>query len=83
MNQQEIKTIVSDILVDMLLISETEIKPDSTFKDLGADSLDEVEIILEVERKFHISISEEMIPQVLSVESLSNYIEKKIKEQST
>ncbi|MBI5218526.1 MAG: acyl carrier protein [Bacteroidia bacterium] len=80
MNLQEIKTIVTEILTDKLGISETEINFESTMKDLGADSFDEVEIILELEHKFGISIPDDIIQEVQNIESLCIYIEKQITE---
>lgn len=78
MNHQEICTIVTEILMEKLGISETKISSESTMKDIGADSLDEVEIILEIEHKFGISIPDNIIPEVQNIGSLCNYIEKEL-----
>ena len=78
MNQQEIKIIVTEIIVNKLGISETEISSESTMKDLGADSLDEVEIILDIERKLEIIIPDEIAPEVQTVGNLCKFIEELI-----
>jgi acyl carrier protein len=49
MDELEIEKKVTEILVTKLGISKTEFNPEFTLKDLGADSLDEVEIILDLE----------------------------------
>lgn len=83
MNQQEILPKVTEILVEELAISGNEITLDSTFKNLGADSLDEVEIIIHIEKKFHITIPDEAATKLHDVRSLCKYIEDKLQEQST
>ena len=66
-SRQEIESKVNDILVDKLGVSEIEVKPEATLKDeLGADSLDAVEIVMELEREFGISISDEELNDVTS-----------------
>lgn len=66
-SRQEIESKVNDILVDKLGVSEIEVKPEATLKDeLGADSLDAVEIVMELEREFGISISDEELDGVTS-----------------
>jgi len=76
MNLQEIEKIVTDIVVDKLGVSNAQITIDSTFKDLGADSLDQVEIIIELEKVFGISIPDNILSEVQNIESLCSYIEK-------
>ncbi|MHB9142356.1 MAG: acyl carrier protein [Paludibacter sp.] len=78
MNQQEIETIVTEILVEELAITENEITLDSTFKDLGADSLDEMEIMIHIEKEFHITIPEEAATRLHDVRGLCKYIEDKL-----
>lgn len=80
---QEIITKVTGILVDELAIFENEITLDSTFKSLGADSLDEAEIMIQIEKKFHIAISDETAIKLYNVRGLCKYIEDKLQEQST
>lgn len=78
MNQQEIETKVTEMLMNKLRISKTEISFESTLKDLGADSLEGVEIILELEKEFGIGIPDDITPEVQNIGGLCKYIEKKI-----
>ncbi len=77
MTRQEIETIVTEILIDKLNISASKINLDSTLKDLGADSLQEVDIIIELENIFSISIPDYLDPEAQKISSLCNFIEKK------
>ena len=53
----EIQERVAAIIVDKLGVSESQITPEATFaQDLGADSLDTVELIMELEKEFDITI---------------------------
>ena len=55
----EIESKVKDIIVDKLGVDEAEVKPEASFtNDLGADSLDTVELIMEFENEFSIFISD-------------------------
>ena len=64
MNRQEIEEIVIEIIAEELSIDTSEINLDSTFKDLGADSLDEMEIMIHIEKKF-ISLFPTILQQTL------------------
>lgn len=62
MNKQEIIEKVNEIIVDKLGVDPNEVKPESKLEeDLKADSLDAVEIIMELEHEFNISISDQTI----------------------
>jgi len=76
MNHQEIKKIVTKIVSRKLKISMDEIIPDSTLKDLGADSLDELEVIIELEEIFGITFSDDIQSEDLNPMSLCRYFEK-------
>ncbi|MBN2745610.1 MAG: acyl carrier protein [Bacteroidales bacterium] len=54
-----------------------EIIPDSTLKDLGADSLDELEIIIELEQKLDIILPDDIQPEVQTIGNLCKFIEKR------
>lgn len=57
MNRQEIETKVNEIIVDKLGVDPDLIRPEAELvADLNADSLDAVEIVMELEREFHINI---------------------------
>lgn len=78
MNKQEIKIVVSEIIEKKLGISRTEIDSESTLKELGADSLDELEIILDIERRLKIILPDDITPEVQTIGNLCKFIEKKI-----
>ena len=60
MNRQEIEKKVNDVLNDVLGIAYSEIKDDAVLEDdFGADSLDAVELVMELEHEFGISIPDE------------------------
>ena len=73
----DIKTKVTKIIVDKLGVDESEIKDDSSFtNDLGADSLDTVELIMEFEKEFDISIPDEEAENIQTVGDAVSYLEK-------
>ena len=72
----EIAERVTSIIVDKLGIPETEVKPEATFaNDLGADSLDTVELIMEFEKEFGITIPEDQADKIQTVGDAIAYIE--------
>ena len=72
----EIEKKVRDIIVDKLCISEDEIKPEASFQnDLGADSLDTVELIMEFERVFEVNSPDEDAEKIATVGDAIAYIE--------
>ncbi len=69
---------VKKIMADHLEISEDEIKLESDFQDdLGVDSLDIFEIVMEIEDEFDLEIPNEDIENVKTVEDLVKYIDSK------
>jgi acyl carrier protein len=76
----EIASKVQAIIVDKLGVDEGEVTPEANFtNDLGADSLDTVELIMEFEKEFNISIPDEQAEGIASVGDAISYIEKNIK----
>jgi acyl carrier protein len=72
----EIASRVKAIIVDKLGIEESEVTEAAEFtKDLGADSLDTVELIMEFEKEFGISIPDEQAEGISSVGDAIAYIE--------
>ncbi len=68
---------VKGIIVDKLTVDEAEVTPAAEFsKDLGADSLDTVELIMEFEKEFGISIPDEDAEKITTVGDAIEYIEK-------
>jgi acyl carrier protein len=72
----EIAERVKAIIVDKLSVSESEVTPEATFaQDLGADSLDTVELIMEFEKEFNIQIPDEKAEGIQTVGDAIKYIE--------
>ncbi|MBR9919749.1 MAG: acyl carrier protein [Bacteroidetes bacterium] len=72
----DIKEKVVQIIVDKLGVDESEIAETSNFtNDLGADSLDTVELIMEFEKEFDISIPDEEAEKILTVGDAITYLE--------
>jgi acyl carrier protein len=71
----EILERVKNIIVDRLGVEEGEIKLESSFKeDLGADSLDVVELVMELEDEFDMEISDEDAEKINTVGDVVTYI---------
>ena len=68
---------VKDVIIDKLGVEEESIKSEAHFvNDLGADSLDTVELIMEFEEEFGIEIPDDDAEKITSVGSAVEYIEK-------
>ena len=72
----EISERVTAIIVDKLGVNEAEVKPEAAFTtDLGADSLDTVELIMEFEKEFGITIPDDKAETIQTVGDAIAYIE--------
>lgn len=72
----EIADKVKAIIVDKLSVDENEVTPTAEFsKDLGADSLDTVELIMEFEKEFGLTIPDEDAEKITTVGDAIAYIE--------
>ncbi len=72
----EISERVKAIIVEKLGVDETEVTPEATFaQDLGADSLDTVELIMEFEKEFGITIPDDKAEGIKTVGDAIAYIE--------
>lgn len=70
---------VKNIVVEQLGVSEADVQIDSTFiDDLGADSLDIVELIMAFEEEFEIEISDDAAEKIKTVRDAVDYIEKQV-----
>ncbi|MBT3300016.1 MAG: acyl carrier protein [Candidatus Marinimicrobia bacterium] len=68
---------IKEVVIDKLGVDESAIKPESHFiDDLGADSLDTVELIMEFEEEFGIEIPDEDAENIMTVGAALAYIEK-------
>lgn len=71
----DIATRVKAIIVDKLGVDENEVTPEASFtNDLGADSLDTVELIMEFEKEFNLSIPDDEAEKISTVGEAINYI---------
>ena len=66
---------VKKIVVEQLGVNETEVRPDSSFvDDLGADSLDTVELVMALEEEFDCEIPDEAAEKITTVQQAIDYI---------
>lgn len=67
---------VTKIVIDRLNVEESEVKLEASFKeDLGADSLDVVELVMELEDEFDMEISDDDAEKIVTVGDAVNYIQ--------
>ena len=72
----DIASRVKAIIVDKLGVSESEVSEEASFSnDLGADSLDTVELIMEFEKEFDIQIPDDQAENIATVKQAVEYIE--------
>ncbi|MDO4762952.1 MAG: acyl carrier protein [Flavobacteriaceae bacterium] len=77
----DITSRVKAIIADKLDVEETEVTPEASFtNDLGADSLDTVELIMEFEKEFNIQIPDDQAEKIQTVGHAIAYIEEVIKQ---
>ncbi|MDR3219356.1 MAG: acyl carrier protein [Dysgonamonadaceae bacterium] len=73
----EIAERVKNIIVDKLSVEESEVTNDASFtNDLGADSLDTVELIMEFEKEFGVTIPDDQAEKISTVGDAIAYVEK-------
>ncbi|MBE2247213.1 MAG: acyl carrier protein [Candidatus Competibacteraceae bacterium] len=76
----DIASRVKAIIVDKLGVDEAEVTPQANFtNDLGADSLDTVELIMEFEKEFNIAIPDDQAEKISTVGEAIKYIEENAK----
>mgnify|MGYP000969490708 CR=1 FL=1 len=76
----DITSRVKAIIADKLDVEETEVTPEASFtNDLGADSLDTVELIMEFEKEFGISIPDDKAEKIVTVGDAIAYIQENAK----
>ncbi|NIS37822.1 acyl carrier protein [Candidatus Saccharibacteria bacterium] len=75
---------VKDIIVDKLGVAPEKVKEDAHFiDDLGADSLDTVELVMAFEEEFGVEIPDEDAQQISNVKNAVEYLSTKIKEKES
>ena len=78
----DVASTVKEIVVEKLGVKESEVTPEANFtNDLGADSLDTVEMIMEFETKFDIKIPDDQAEKITTVGEAIAHIEKAIAEK--
>ena len=76
----EIAQKVRNIIIDKLGVEESEVTNEASFtNDLGADSLDTVELIMEFEKEFNISIPDDQAENIGTVGQAITYLEENVK----
>jgi acyl carrier protein len=82
MTREEIIKITNDFLIEEIEVEESVVNENASFKDdLGIDSLDFVDIVVIVEKKFGFKIKAEEMTGVTTLGGFYNYIEKKVNKQ--
>ncbi len=75
----EVDKKVKEIIVSKLGVDEAQITPEASFtNDLGADSLDTVELVMEFEKAFNIQIPDEDAEKISTVGDAINYLKTKL-----
>ena len=75
MADAQIEEKVKNIIVEQLGVSEDQVKPEAKFiEDLGADSLDTVELVMAFEEEFDINVPDEDAEELTSVGEVVGYI---------
>jgi len=78
----EIESKVKAIIVEKLGVDESEVTPEASFtNDLGADSLDTVELIMEFEKEFNVSIPDEQAEKIGTVGQAIAYLENELNKK--
>lgn len=76
----DIASRVKSIIIDKLGVEESEVTTEASFtNDLGADSLDTVELIMEFEKEFNIAIPDDQAEKIGTVGQAISYIEENAK----
>ena len=72
---------IKEIIVEQLGVSPDQVKPEGRFiDDLGADSLDTVELIMALEEEFNVEIPDEDAEKMVTVGDAMNYLKENIKD---
>ncbi len=71
---------VKNIIIEKLGVEDSEVTPEASFtNDLGADSLDTVELIMEFEKEFNLSIPDDQAENIATVGQAISYLEENAK----
>jgi acyl carrier protein len=76
--QMSVNPKVKDIIVDQLGVDPEKVKPEASFiDDLGADSLDIVELVMAMEEEFNLEIPDEDAEKLKTVQDVASYLQSK------
>jgi acyl carrier protein len=76
----DVETKVKKIISEQLGVPESDVKPEASFvNDLGADSLDTVELVMALEEEFSVEIPDEDAEKIATVQNAIDYIKAKAK----
>lgn len=75
---EDFKEKFNALLIDKLNVRVEELKPEATFIDLGADSLDMVELSIDFEKTFNITIPDDDIENIITIGDAEEYLRSKI-----
>lgn len=79
MSEVNVYESVKQVIVERLGVDESKITKDTSFRDdLGADSLDVVELVMEMEDRFNIEVSDDDAEQLNTVGKVAEFIEKNV-----
>ncbi len=82
MDVKEVEAKIKEIIVEQLNVDESEVTPEASFiDDLGADSLDTVELVMAIEEAFDIEIPDEDAEKIRTVKDAIDYVVKKLQEK--
>lgn len=82
MTRDEVAKKVEDIIIDKLNVDASEVKDEANFTlDLGADSLDTVELIMEFEKEFDIKIEDDEAQKIQTVGDAVDHVLKAVKDR--
>lgn len=72
---------IKEMIVEKLGVNENEVTMDTSFEDIGADSLDMVELIMAIEEEYDITIADEEAEKAETVGDVVNYIKTLVNEE--
>jgi len=73
---------VKKVIVEQLSVKEEEVKPESSFiDDLGADSLDTVELVMALEEEFHVEIPDQAAAEIRTVQHVIDYVVERVPDK--
>ncbi|MDP1760200.1 MAG: acyl carrier protein [Candidatus Woesebacteria bacterium] len=80
MDNQDVIGRINSILIDKLNVERDELFPESTFEQLGADSLDTVEVQMEIEQEFGITLKDDDVAKLSIIQDLYTIVIKEIEK---